>query len=326
MKKKLLTILMFSLIFSISCKNSKGPTVKVDNFSNGKAGEVILIMDHHQWNEEKRERVKEVLTQPQPAINQIEPLFDILDFQPSDFTANFQRHRNIVRFDLNPDYGVNSLKIDQNTWSSPQIYVYIKANHVDSALQLFLNNQDEIIRALYDNDLKRVQSFYARDVDKNTERAIRKKFGIHLSVPHQYFIAKEESDFLWLRFRTARNDRFIMIYKTPAGPLSDSFLMNVRDSVTKKHIPGSVRGAYPIIARKFGFPIINPLTIGKREGVEMRGLWESVNDKMGGPFYSFSFLTPDGNHYITVDGFVYAPQEDKRDYLREVEAIVKSIR
>ena len=46
---------------------------------------------------------------------------------------------------------------------------------------------------------------------------------------------------------------------------------------------------------------------------------------MGGPFYSFTTLTADGSSCITVDGFVYAPQESKRDYLREVEAIVKSI-
>lgn len=61
-------------------------------------------------------------------------------------------------------------------------------------------------------------------------------------------------------------------------------------------------------------------------GVELRGLWSSVRDKMGGPFYSYTMLSPDQSSCITVDGFVYAPQEKKRDYLREVEAIVKSIK
>jgi len=58
----------------------------------------------------------------------------------------------------------------------------------------------------------------------------------------------------------------------------------------------------------------------------MRGIWESVRDKMGGPFYSYTFITADGKSCITVDGFVYAPQENKRDYLREVEAIVKTVK
>jgi hypothetical protein len=46
---------------------------------------------------------------------------------------------------------------------------------------------------------------------------------------------------------------------------------------------------------------------------------------MGGPFYSFTMLNADNNQCITIDGFVYAPQEHKRDYIREVEAIVKSL-
>jgi hypothetical protein len=47
---------------------------------------------------------------------------------------------------------------------------------------------------------------------------------------------------------------------------------------------------------------------------------------MGGPFYSFSFINSDQTAVVTVDGFVYAPEEYKRDYLREVESIVKSLR
>ena len=67
------------------------------------------------------------------------------------------------------------------------------------------------------------------------------------------------------------------------------------------------------------------LKIRYHNGVELRGLWASVRDKMGGPFYSFTQIAPDSTSCISIDGFVYAPQEHKRDYLREVEAIVKSI-
>lgn len=327
MKKISLSLaILCGLFFIVSCGNKKGPTIKVDNFSNGKAGEIILIMDHNIWPDTLRNEVKNVLTQPQPAINQIEPMFDILDFQNKDFSSNFQRHRSIVRFDINPDYSGNTFNIENNVWSSPQVYVYIKGNNINDALRLFMDNQERIINVLYDNDLKRLQTTYSRDVDANTEKLIREKFGIFLSVPSQYFVASDEPDFLWLRFRTMRNDRFIMIYKTPMTEITAEKLMDTRDSITKKYIPGAVQGAYPILARKLGYPIIDQTRIGNKQGMEMRGLWESVNDKMGGPFYSFSFLDPSGQNCITVDGFVYAPQEDKRDYIREVEAIVKSIR
>ena len=45
---------------------------------------------------------------------------------------------------------------------------------------------------------------------------------------------------------------------------------------------------------------------------------------MGGPFISDAFLSADGKNVIVIEGFVYAPKYDKRDYLRQVEAIIYS--
>ncbi len=327
MKKSLFFfVLISSIILFNACDSKKGGKFKVTNFSGGKAGEVVLIMDDNTWSDSDKIKVKEILMQPQPAINQIEPMFELLEINNKEFTHNFQRHRNIVRFEVNKDFNLNQISYSHNVWASPQEYVYIKGNNPDSCLSLFLNNQDKIIQMLYQNDLKRIQVFYAKDIEKNIETKIKTKFGILLSVPQQYIVAKEESDFLWLRFRTARNDRFIMIYKTPYKEMTGANLIAARDTMTKKYIPGAIKGAYPIVTQKFGFPLVSDLQIGSRKGVEMRGLWESVRDKMGGPFYSFSFIDQSGQNIITVDGFVYAPEENKRDYLREVEAIVKSIK
>ena len=96
--------------------------------------------------------------------------------------------------------------------------------------------------------------------------------------------------------------------------------------MTKNYIPGAIRGAYPILSTIYEYPEYREITIKSKKGIEMRGLWESVGDNMGGPFYSFSFINSDQTAVVTVDGFVYAPEEYKRDYLREVESIVKSLR
>lgn len=315
------------LIAGSSCKrNSSFVTVKSDNFSNGKAGEIILVIDSSRWTTPQIDELHNFFNQPQPAINQIEPMFDILTFSNRDFTAYFQRHRNIIRFDINPDYATNHFQIIENNWSSPQIYAYFKGNNADTCMAMFRANDSIILHNFYENDLKRSQVYFARIQEESIEKLIKSKFNIQLTVPNHYFVASEKEDFLWLRFRTERNDRFIMIYRTPAMELTQTNLINARNQMTQAYIPGTIKGAYPIVAEKLGFPIVNPLRKGNKEGVEMRGLWESVNDMMGGPFYSYSFLTADGQYCITIDGFVYAPQETKRDYLREVEAIVKSVK
>ena len=45
---------------------------------------------------------------------------------------------------------------------------------------------------------------------------------------------------------------------------------------------------------------------------------------MGGPFVSHSFYSRDGSEIIVAEAWVYAPQFDKRQYLRQVESVLYS--
>ncbi|MDL2308846.1 DUF4837 family protein [Bacteroidales bacterium OttesenSCG-928-B11] len=324
--KSYITFICLIAVLFTSCGKSKIGSIKVENFSNGKAAEVLVILDDKYWTEAQKNSIDSALTQPQLGLNQVEPLFDPLYLKNSDFTAHFQRHRNIVRFDVDPDYSSNTVSVEQNTFASSQVYAHFKGNNIDTLLALFDKNEQEILRKLYENDLKRVQLSASKQGNANLEKLVRDKFGVTLSIPDHYGIARQEDDFLWLSYRTARNDRFIVIYKTPAYTLNEENLIKVRDMMTEKYIPGAITGAYPIIAQKAGFPIVGNFTVGSRKGMEMRGLWESVNDNMGGPFYNFTFTDSGTGNAISIDGFVYAPEESKREYLREVEAIVKSVR
>ena len=58
---------------------------------------------------------------------------------------------------------------------------------------------------------------------------------------------------------------------------------------------------------------------------EIRGFWEVQNDFMGGPFVIHAFYDKNNpKEIIVVEGFVYAPRYDKRDYIRQVESIIYS--
>ena len=48
------------------------------------------------------------------------------------------------------------------------------------------------------------------------------------------------------------------------------------------------------------------------------------NDKMGGPFLSYSWLNCKKTKIITAQGYLYAPNFEKSKYLRELEAIIVS--
>lgn len=326
MKKISYFAVILVLLTAVSCRQKSGSSgIKVDNFSTGKAGEMILAIDTNYWSKSAVKAIYDVIQQPQPAINQIEPMFDVIQCSNADYKASFMRHRNIVQFDYNPDYAGNTFEIARNPITTPQILVKIRGNQQDSCLALFLAHKDEIVKAMYDNDIARLQNAHRKLNNPLIEKKIKEKFGLSMTIPDGYFIGREEEDFLWLCFRTPKNDRFVMLYKSPRYELTKENIVAERDRITKAYIQGAVAGAYPLVADIEGYPMAQNIQIRYHNGVELRGLWETVRDKMGGPFYSFTQVSPDSTSCITVDGFVYAPQEKKRDYLREVEAVVKSI-
>ena len=49
-------------------------------------------------------------------------------------------------------------------------------------------------------------------------------------------------------------------------------------------------------------------------------------DFMAGPFVSYTIVNPTHDKLITAEGFVYYPNKEKRDYLRQLEAMIYSIR
>ena len=49
------------------------------------------------------------------------------------------------------------------------------------------------------------------------------------------------------------------------------------------------------------------------------------NGFMGGPYINYSMVDEKRNRVICIDGYVYCPKFDKREYLREQEALIKTI-
>ena len=262
MKKISYLTVLIALLLLASCRpKSGGGGIKVENFSTGKAGEMILAIDTNYWSTAAKKAIYDVLQQPQPAINQNEPMFDVIECSNAGYKASFMRHRNIVQFDYNPDYSGNTFEIARNPVTNPQVHVRIRGNSQDSCLALFLSHQDEIVKVMYENDIARLQNAHRRLNNAVIEKKIKEKFGLVMTIPEGYFVGREEEDFLWLLFRTPKNDRFVMIYKSPRYVLSPENVVAERDRITKAYIQGAVVGAYPKVAELEGLPLAQNLQI-----------------------------------------------------------------
>jgi len=99
-------------------------------------------------------------------------------------------------------------------------------------------------------------------------------------------------------------------------------ILRWRNSLTLEYIPGPSPISFMKVANEVIPPVFDTITdFPGGYAVETRGLWEVENDFMGGPFINYTFIDKANNKVITLDGYVYNPNDVKKYYLRELESI-----
>ena len=105
--------------------------------------------------------------------------------------------------------------------------------------------------------------------------------------------------------------------------LNDKQALILRDSISKAHIPGPIDGTF----MKTDYDYIASSNVFESEEKlieETRGLWDVEKQFMGGPFINQKIKTKNKEEVVMLDAFLYAPGEAKRDYLFELEAIMRT--
>ena len=57
-----------------------------------------------------------------------------------------------------------------------------------------------------------------------------------------------------------------------------------------------------------------------------KGTWEVANDFMAGPFVNYMIQDTINKRILVVEGFVFAPTANKRDYMFELNTIINSLK
>jgi hypothetical protein len=73
-------------------------------------------------------------------------------------------------------------------------------------------------------------------------------------------------------------------------------------------------------------PRFKTLTFNGHYAKEMRGIWRYSDLSMGGSFVSYTFIDETTNRLYYLEGYVAAPGFDKRNLMREMEALVWTLK
>ena len=105
-------------------------------------------------------------------------------------------------------------------------------------------------------------------------------------------------------------------------------IVRMRDSIGEAYIPGTeIPGKVTHMRTEPAFaPHVFPAEIGNRKAAEVKGWWDIKNYAMAGPFLAYIINDPVNKRKMVIEGFTFAPATAKRDYMFELEAILKTIR
>ena len=319
---KLTTLVVLSFIF-FSCKS---PVSKMETIT-GKSGEIIVVIGKEAWKDETGSLIRQILAQPQSSLPQAEPMFDLIDVPPEAFVKLFKSSRNILTVKISATYTEPKIEFANDTWANPQSVVNIQAGSMEDFKELFNANSDKIMGFFLKAEKDRLKDTYKKAYERATYNTLLDEFHIELYVPTGFNVVKKDSDFAWIRYDTPMitQNIFVYTYKYDSdSTFTSKFQIEKRNAFTKANVAGPLPGTY--MTTETDVPQdFNILKYNGNYASEMRGLWKVENDFMGGPFISLTVLDASRRRVVTVEGNVYAPKNQKRNFLRQVEAMVYSL-
>ena len=326
-------ILMLSAALLLTACHSRQNEAILKKSSSGKTCEVLLAADKLAYSGDCKVLIDSILREPQPGLPQPEPRFDVVNIPVESLhnTQMFRMHRNIVLCDIDPE-NPDKVYISHDRWASPQTMVDIAASS-DSALQSLLRRYEKVIkREIYKDEHQRIINAFHNIRNVELMQRVENKFGFGMTFSEDFRMAQtaiEDPDFAWIHKETKDFSLGVLVHTMPyrdENQFSGEKILNRLDTVMRRYVPGPAEGSYMGTERRFEIEHNKVDYQGSSYCIETRGLWRTFGDFMGGPFVTYTVLSPDGKQIVEVTGYVYCPRFDKRDYLMQVEGICNSIR
>lgn len=322
-------ILYFGLILLVlinsGCKNSTNPTTKRN--ITGRAGELLVVVSKENWESETGKYIHDYFSQPQVGLPQNEPVFTVNDVPVEAFKDIFKSTRNLLITDISKDVEKDEVVFKNDVYAYPQAVVYLKAKDIIQLRKVFDENKDKILGFYIKAERDRLLLNYSKYKEKKVSDKTEERFGIRINVPAGFNVAEDKPDFMWVRYETDEISQGILIYSYPYesdSTFTQEYLTTKRNLITRNNIPGPSDGSYMLIEPSVPL-LFNTFQKDGNYAAELRGLWKIENDFMGGPFVNLSIIDLLKKRVICLDGFVYAPSKNKRNLIRQMEAMIYSV-
>ena len=318
---------LFSLFLAYSCNDSGKKRTLLD--SEGKLNDVSVVIDNEIWEGRVGEAIRDVLASPIYGLPQDEPIFNINQIPKNVFTGFIKKNRTVLMVEFGKEPSIN---FENDVYAQPQKVITISGKTKDDIIKLVTDNSSRILETFKSIELLEKQRLIKKSLYNTKE--IKENLGLNINFPTAYRVsktlAKKEDKFYWLKRDTRTGYVNVLLYELPLKAIKkDSNLIvqviRIRDSIGKKYIAGPIDGSYMITEDAYT-PFHGETILDNKPTLETKGMWEVENAVMAGPYINYAIEDKINNRWVFAEGFAYAPSVEKRDYIFELEAIIKSIK
>ena len=347
--------LYLSLLFFASCSSDFTKNLEAVPTAIAIPNQINVVADDAIWNGPLGDSLRYYFSSASPILPQPEPIFDLKHYTAEEIYAESVRRsrRSYLIFgniqDTNSTTGemirrdLGTANVDRarrdssfNTtlardkWAKGQYVFYLFGNDDEQIVQNIRDNFSAIARRVNDADRGSLEAtVYMEGENRKLIDEVRNTFGISLRIPGDYFLAINENNTMWLRQETEFLSSNLFIYRLPyrdKSQFSKEGIKAIRDSLGLRYVSSEVEATY-MRTNDVDLPMLTEtIDLNGNYAMEARGIWDIVNDYMGGPFLTYLILSPDNKELIFIDGFVYAPGKKKRKYMQRLEHVLSSFR
>ena len=321
MTKRLIHLIALCLLFSCKDNNQK-TTYKLA--SSGNINSLLVVIDNALWTGRVGDALRENLGGEIYGLPQIEPQFDLRQVPTAVFSDFVRLNRTVLKIQISDETGIKYYK---DPYATPQKMAIISGPDRQTLIDLIELNAATLVSSFKSLEFKEKQ----RRIDKalfNTSR-IETALNIKLRFSSVYRIAKEKEDFFWIRRDTKTGSLNLLLYNLPIQNFESTdafsdYVIRKRDSIAKQFVPGPLKGNYMTTETAYT-PFFVLRDMSNVTALETRSLWKIEDAFMSGPFVNFCFVDKTNRRLFVAEGFVYAPSESKRDYMFDLETMMRSI-
>lgn len=332
MQRLLLSLFALVALLMSSCQRDLKQVLRPE--ASGTPYDLYLVMEEGLKSTPLNDTLHAIFEHPMECTPNGDPYFHVRHLSPENFQSSVIRIvANVVMIDIDQSNASEPvITLDRDRYATHQTIIRMHAKSAQSLAEYLPQMQDRLRQVFVKSELNRRMAVLKEENRHDQQERLQRLQNASLLIPMTMNVTcrpEADSTFFWVSDNLATKQSHLVVYSVPYIN-NDIFTLEgavaVRDSVMGANIRGTSQDECMETNQHVILPEYKGMLIEGQYVGELRGMWRMKNGMMAGPFVCHIHLDEVNQRVVFVEGFCYAPNENKRLLIRNLEACLYTLR